>query len=347
MGTRPTIQMVPDLAGVSRGTVDRVLNQRSYVRADVRERVLAAIAETGYISPHAHHQNQLGNSLQAVKLGVLLPNWGGQFQEDVARGLSMAQEELEHSRIQVLIRRCKTDIPQEAISLLNELVEDGVVGLSVCALNDSSIQQRIAELAESGIPCITFNSDLPESCRLCFVGQDIRQAGRVAAELMSKCVPSDAVILATVGNLKFDGHRQRLSGFRERLLELGFSEEQLLTEETFNDYETSLSVVRDAIAHHPDLYGVYMANLNVSGCAEAIRAAGKKGKIRVVCHDINEGIRQMLLDGSVDFTIPQDMVQQGYLPLLLLRDFIRKGSLSDQVQPSGQIRILCAENLSK
>ena len=30
--------------------MDRVLNNRSYVRADVRERVLAAIAETGYVS---------------------------------------------------------------------------------------------------------------------------------------------------------------------------------------------------------------------------------------------------------------------------------------------------------
>lgn len=28
MGDRPTIQMVADLAGVSRGTVDRVLNNR-------------------------------------------------------------------------------------------------------------------------------------------------------------------------------------------------------------------------------------------------------------------------------------------------------------------------------
>lgn len=42
MNKRPTIQTVADRAGVSRGTVDRVLNNRSYVRADVRERVLTA-----------------------------------------------------------------------------------------------------------------------------------------------------------------------------------------------------------------------------------------------------------------------------------------------------------------
>lgn len=46
MNKRPTIQTVAERAGVSRGTVDRVLNNRSYVRADVRERVLDAIRET-------------------------------------------------------------------------------------------------------------------------------------------------------------------------------------------------------------------------------------------------------------------------------------------------------------
>ena len=88
-----------------------------------------------------------------------------------------------------------------------------------------------------------------------------------------------------------------------------------------------------------------MANLNVSGCVEAIRAADRKGEIRVVCHDINEGIRRLLLDGGVDFTIPQDMVQQGALPLLLLRDLLRKGIQPDPARAQGRIDVLCAENI--
>ncbi|MCA5963974.1 helix-turn-helix domain-containing protein [Blautia sp. RD014234] len=50
---KPTIQMVADKAGVSRGTVDRVLNNRSHVSPDVYERVMAAIQETGYLTPAA------------------------------------------------------------------------------------------------------------------------------------------------------------------------------------------------------------------------------------------------------------------------------------------------------
>lgn len=51
MGGRPTIQMVAELAGVSRRTVDRVLNDRPHVNEAVRQRVLAAMRELGYLSP--------------------------------------------------------------------------------------------------------------------------------------------------------------------------------------------------------------------------------------------------------------------------------------------------------
>lgn len=342
MGNKPTIQMVADLAGVSRGTVDRVLNDRAHVREDVRLRVLEAIRETGYISPRASYQQQ---ALAPLTLGVLLPNWDNQFSVEVSQGIRQAQEELEAANVQVLIRRCKTDLPQETIALMGELRESGAAGLAVCALNDPSVERCVSACVDSGIPCITFNSDLPGSRRTCFVGQDVRRAARVAAGLMSKCVTAADPVLVAVGNLKFDGHRQRLNGFRERLLEYGFHEDRILIRETFNDYETTFRLVTDALAAYSGLRGIYMANHSVSACAAAIAAAGKKGSVHVICHDINDSVRQLLLDGSIDFTIPQNFVQQGYAPLVLLRDLLRKGTLANADRLNGQIDILCAENL--
>lgn len=345
MGKKPTIQMVADLAGVSRGTVDRVLNNRSYVRADVRERILDAIRDTGYVSPRESHQQQMDAALQPVKLGVLMPNWDNQFLTEVTQGIRQAQTELADSHVQVISRKCKTDLAQEAVGLMEELRAEGVSGLALCTLNDPSIKEYVSRLAEEGIPCITFNSDLPDSPRLGFVGQDIRRAGCVAAGLMSKCVEKEDTVLATVGNLKFDGHRQRLDGFRARMRELGFPEKNLVVRETFNDYQTTLLLVQNAIQQYPGLRGIYMANHNVPACAAAVRSAGKKGQIHVVCHDINESIRQLLRDGSVDFTIPQNFVRQGYVPLILLRDVVRRNGPVDLNRFNGQIDILCAENL--
>ena len=51
MGSKPTIQTVAQMAGVSRGTVDRVLNGRAHVREDVRLRVLEAIRQADTSPP--------------------------------------------------------------------------------------------------------------------------------------------------------------------------------------------------------------------------------------------------------------------------------------------------------
>ena len=345
MGNRTTIEEIAQMAGVSRGTVDRVINGRPHVRPDVRAKILSAIEETGYLSPQEAHRQKLAETFKPLHLGVLLPNEREtQFRKEVLLGIEKGREELDAAAVRISVSSCETDLPREAIERMEDLLAQGAEGLAVCALNDRSIARYVSELAERGVPCVTFNSDLPDSRRLRFVGQDIRRTGRVAAELMAKCVrPSDR-ILATVGNLKFDGHRQRLTGFQERLKELGYSEERVTVAETFNDYETTVSVVNDAMAAYPDLRGVYMANLSLAGCAEAVRVAGRKGQVRIVCHDINDGIRRLLREGLVDFTIPQDFIRQGYEPLLILTNYLRKGKIPDTACFGERIQILCAEN---
>ena len=52
-GSRPTLEAVAAHAGVSRATVSRVVNGVSGVRAPVRERVLRAVAELGYVPNNA------------------------------------------------------------------------------------------------------------------------------------------------------------------------------------------------------------------------------------------------------------------------------------------------------
>lgn len=117
---------------------------------------------------------------------------------------------------------CETDIPGEVIKFLDELVDWGAQGIALCALNDITIEAKVGELADNGIPCITFNSDLPNSRRLCFVGQDYAKSGRIAAELLTKCIAPDARILALAGNLEYNGHRTRLDGFCSHMREKAF-----------------------------------------------------------------------------------------------------------------------------
>lgn len=338
--------MVADLAGVSRGTVDRVLNNRAHVRPDVQERVMAALEETGYLSPRSAYQNSLtGQNFAPLKLGVLLPNWTGHFKWEIINGIEAAQAELTDFHVTILMEECQTDIPEENLEKLNNLVKQGIQGLSICTINDPAIEKRVSELVASGIPIITYNSDLPQSNRLCFVGQDYKKSGRIAAELISKCISPSSRILATVGNLEFDGHRARLHGFNERMEEVGFSQDQIQVLETYNNYQITYRKVLDALEKDPEIAAIYMANRSVSGCTKAVEAAHKTGKIRIICHDISERTKVHLKNGEIDFSISQDIYQQGYLPLIYLRDYIHKSKVPEHESTQTNISIICSQNL--
>lgn len=347
MKKRPTIQMVAERAGVSRGTVDRVLNNRSYVQADVRERVLNAIRETGYLSPREAHRRSVASQqhFQPVRIGVVLPNWAGPFRDEVTRGIDAARAVLAERGAQIRVCTCESDIPVETIDLLDELLAWGAQGIALCALNDISIEAKVNEMAEQGIPCITFNSDLPESRRLCFVGQDYAKSGRIAAELLSKCIPQDSRVLAMVGNMEYNGHRTRLDGFCERMRECGFETGQIEIVETYNDYRRTYNKVSEALQRMSGLRAIYMANRSVTGCVDAVKAAGMAGKIRVIAHDMSPRRKTMLREGSLDLTITQDLYRQGYQPLQLLCDLLQKQEQPATDQQSASISIICAENM--
>lgn len=346
MGKRPTIQMVADRAGVSRGTVDRVLNNRSYVKEEIRERILEAIAEVGYISPREAHRQVLGEEVfPPIRLGVLLPNWNDYCCPAILKGVDGAQQELRTYNVEILVDECVGDSPEEVTRRLDDMVKQGVRGIALCAVNNIAVETRVTELVESGCPVITLNTDLPNSRRLSFVGQDYVRSGRIAAELISKCVPRDGLILATCGNREFDGHSKRIGGFLERMRELHFADSQIEVRETFNDYYMTYRTVTEVLARTPDLAGIYMANNSIEGCADALVAAGRKDRVRLVVHDLWDGTRKLLRSGCVDFTISQDFYRQGYLPLKCLRELIHLGRKPDPDQTNVPMSVICAENM--
>lgn len=348
MARKATINAVAARAGVSRGTVDRVLNQRPNVKLETYERVVRAMRELKYIPPHESQSIALGldePAPEALKLGVLLPNWGGYFKTEVMRGINDARSLLEEFQIAVLLEECETEMPDESVERLNSLLEKGVQGVALCAKDHKNIVQLVDSLYDQGIPVITFNSDLTNCRRLYYVGQDLVKSGRVAAELISKCLLPDDKLLIAIGNHEFYAHRMRLQGFCERLSEIGISEDQYVTIETYNDYALTHQKVGQMIRQIPTIRGIYMANHSVTGCVQAIRDTGKSGAIRVISHDLTNSSRLLLEAREIDFVIGQDIYAQGYRPLLMLRDYLQNNILPQNLPDQETIEIICSENL--
>lgn len=340
---RATIQMIAEQAGVSRGTVDRVINNRPNVKPEVRQRILKVMQEFNYTPNKAARALALNKNSRTT--GIILPSWSGFFKSEISRGIMDATKELRDYGIEVLIVECKTEIPDECIAKISELEERGISGLCLCAKNHITLREKIEQLANKGIPTITYNSDIRDSKRLCFVGQDVVRSGRIAAEIMTKCIRKDSSILIVVGNMEFSAHRQRVDGFCRRMEERQFDLSRISIVESYNEYAITFEEVASALRGNRNLKGIYMANESVPGCVEAIQQAGMSQHIHVICHDISESTKQFLADGSVDFAIEQDIYWQGYRPLMLLRNVIIDQKYPSESLEYTRVNIINAENM--
>lgn len=347
MPRRITINTIAEQAGVSRGTVDRVLNQRPHVRPDIYQRVVQTMRELSYIPPNEHQARALGlmSAPTPCKLGILLPSWGGYFHREILRGIQDAQAQFEAFSVEVLIEECETDLPDEAIERLDFLLERGASGIALCAKGHHAIAEKIDQCSTQGIPVVTFNSDISDSKRLCFIGQDLVRSGRVAGALMTKCLRQGDRLLVAVGNPEFDAHRLRLQGFCKKIQESGIQHEQMEIVETYNDYTLTYQKVRDTLQQQPELRGIYMANQSVAGCVEAVRESGVQHKIYVISHDLTDVTKRLLENGEIDFTIAQNIYRQGYRSLTVLREYLQKHILPQPEEDRHTIDIICAENI--
>jgi LacI family transcriptional regulator len=301
--TKLTIKQIADMAGVSRATVDRVLHGRPNVSLDKLERVKDILTKYDYTPDLA--ARALASKHQELKLGVLLPYWTGFYEYEVMRGIDKATRELRTLGIDVIVRKCETDRSAEAVYKITELEEAGVVGLAICAKNTDVISDKLAKLSSDGISIVTFNTDIPDSKRVYFVGQDPHRSGRIAGELMNKVYRNDGDILIICGDLEYAAHKARVDGFRTVIENRGVGGGKLCVVETANDNKLTYDAVMDWLDKTADPGGIYMANEGVEGCIEALRKRERVG----IGVDMNRvDIERMLnIDSMVDMDSVTDI----------------------------------------
>ena len=335
--------MIAERAGVSRGTVDRVLHNRPSVKPEVRQRILKIMKELNFKPNEA--ASALAFSRNIRKVGLVMPQWKGFFKEEILRGAAHAEKELNDYGIEILIAECENETPEECINKISELQDKNIVGLCLCAQDHILIREKISELAKIKIPTITYNSDIEDSERICFVGQDLTRSGRIAAEIMSKYILNNDSILVVVGDMKYSAHRKRLEGFMTRLKECAIDSNNVIVVESFNEYDRTFHLVSEALQKYSQIKGIYMSNESVSACVEAVKSLNLDKKPHIICHDLSRSAKTFLRDGDVDFTLAQDIYNQGYLPLIFMKNVLTQADYVIKPYKFTHINIINAENL--
>ena len=313
-----TVRSIAALAGVSRGTVSRVLNNQPDVSPEVRARVLRIIEETGY------RKDDRFTGGDRICIGVIVAHWQDEyFTNGTLRGVQMAAREINAGKVTLEVRRMNSRSDEEYIRLCEQMLELGVRGLVLNVPDNIYIAAEIERLHQAGVVVVTYNSDLPDSARVCHVGQDLIKSGRIAAGLMARCISPRDQLLVVTGNMEFRSHRLRVDGFLERWKELGFASDSYRLAECYEQYELTYDTVRCALEENPHLHGIYMATENVRACVDAL--ARVRRRVAVVVNDLTPEARRSLRSGRIDFVVEQDFSAQVYRAIMILHELLVYG----------------------
>lgn len=337
-----TIREIALQAGVSRGTVDRVLNGRSGVKPEIRARVLAIADELQYVPNVA--AKALAYNRKPIQIGIVMPPKEISFFDEIRKGIHAAEDELKGLGICLEYVYINNQQPDEGAKAIQTLIANGASGILFSAIDDEAIRASLDKAVEQGIPVVTFNSDIENSKRSCFVGQDLGKSGEIAAGLLSRILKGKAKVLVVAGNMKFHAHRKRVQHFIENLV-VHSEIEVVDVIEGYERYEDTFRKLNEVLKLYPDLDGVYMASGHVGACLDAVKLAGKGGQLRIVCNDLIQEVEQGLREGLIDFTIMQNPVQQGYRSLRILYDLIFTGKKPESEYQYTETSILIAESL--
>lgn len=312
-----TLQQIAEAAGVSRGTVDRALNNRGRIRPEVEERIKTIAQEMGYQPSRAGRA--LAIAKRKIRIGVILQYTETPFMKQVLEGVKAGKEEVEGFGGTVEVHEIEGCRADRVVQIMEEMRERGVNGIALTPSDDQMLKAMIDTFSlEYEIPIVTFNVDLEETKRLCFVGQNHYQSGRAAAGLMGEITGGKGKVAVIGGQMHNPGLDNRQKGFI-REMEKAFPGIELLPARySYDDDWVAEKIAEELVEKEPDLKGIYITGHGSGGICRALRAAGRDRQVRIVAHDFLEENKKWLEEGTINFLIGQESYVQGHAPIMIL-----------------------------
>lgn len=263
---RATVKDVAAEAGVSRGTVSRVLNGQPYVSAEARAAIEAAIAKVGFV-PNRAARSLVMHSSQAIGLIVHEPH--SLFVEDpnigsILLGANAALSEADY-QLSCLIADGARDIERLARYLSAGLI-DGVIIVS--ARIGDPITRALADL---GLPAVFVGHprDIGDAA---YVSIDNRGAAREIASRLARTGRRRIGMIAAA--LDRDSGSDRLAGFIDALGRR--FDPQLVENVPLYSYSDGQKGMRALLERAPDIDGVFASSDAVAaGAMDVLNSAGR------------------------------------------------------------------------
>lgn len=311
------------LAGVSAGTVDRVLHNRGSVSEENRIKIENALKTMNY------RPNVYASALAQKKkfqFVCIIPLYNkGDYWEKVEEGVRQAVEELTPLNVsaqffyfnQFDVYSCRLTFEKVTKA------EPDAVLFPPFFKEESKIFAE--NLAEKNIPYVFLDSLIPEPHPLAYYGQDSVQSGTIAAKLLMLSLKKDATLALfhtyRIGNLGSNQTIERKKGFLDYINIKHPKCKTLTVELNAVNPEQNRLAIQNLLENHPEISGIVIFNSLTYLVAEFIEQF-KRTDIQVIGYDLLDRNIEYLKKGVVNYLIAQRPEQQGYLGVKALCDFL-------------------------
>ena len=310
-------------AGVSIGTVDRVLHKRGEVSDDTKQKIQQIIDELDY------RPNLLASSLASKKSTVfatLMPKAVSQdtYWSKPQLGVEKAMDQLKAYGVKIQQFYFEMDDSSSFSAQAEKLLQANPDAVMLAPWAKREATQFTRKLDEKKIPYIFIDSTLQEAHPIGFVAQSSFDSGFLAAKLTDWGVKEKSLILLIHVARELDNAShllQRERGFLRYFEEKG-SEHRIVKMEVSENKEEIITHLGELGIDPCEVNCIFVTNSKVHMAAACFKELCVTPKI--IGYDLIPLNIALLKEGLIDFLICQKPEVQGFQAIHLLFDFLVK-----------------------
>ncbi|MGQ1784132.1 MULTISPECIES: LacI family DNA-binding transcriptional regulator [unclassified Saccharicrinis] len=340
------IKDIAEKAGVSIGTVDRVLHNRGEVKAATKEKVLAIAEKLNY------KPNVAARALKSpttYKIAVLIPICQGdnQFWKMHPLGIENGKEAIYPFRAKLEFFYYEMHNPNDFMKQASALVEWQPDGVIMAPILKNESEELCHKLDDMQVPYVFIDTNIENTNSLTFVGEDAYQAGRVAASLIDTGIsPTKDILIVNIAkdleNIQHLKHRNQ--GFLSYFMDAGNNNGLKISVEVPNTEPKEVKAILDKVfENNPNIGGVFVSSSRTYVVAEYLQKYNKQN-LFLVGYELFGKNSDFLQQRVINFLIGQRPIEQAEKTFKKLFDFMAHNAVPDKkdYQP---IDIINAENL--
>jgi ribose transport system substrate-binding protein len=198
------------------------------------------------------------------------------------------------------------------INIVQDMINRKVDGLVLAACDEHALIPSIQRALDAGIPTVTIDSGVQSELPLSFIATDNIAGARAAADVLAAAIGGSGKVglIAFVPGAATSELRQK--GFTEGITaHPGIT--LLPVQHCMSDVARAMNIAQDMMTANPDLKGIFAANEAAAiGAAQAVKAAGKTGQVKIVAFDASDDEIKDLKEGVLHALIVQNPFRMGY-----------------------------------